>query len=308
VVAGDLVAVIDDDGWLRGLDRATGAERWAIAVEPDQHATPVIREGVVYAADGVSLHAVEAATGTELWTEFGGMAGEPLVDGTTLVLLTLERGAVAVDVGGARALELWSYLPEEIAFGAGTLLTPASSGGLVYLVAPALRGGPGSVYAVDASTGTEAWRRDDLGAVTAPVVADGRLIVGTRDDLVVALAAETGDTLWSADAGSRPTSPAALSGDRVLVGTDDGELLALGADGSEAFRFTTDDVISTAPSVAGDTVVVASEDGFVYALDVATSDMRWQFDLGREVRGAPSVVDGVVFVAGPGVVAIGGQE
>jgi outer membrane protein assembly factor BamB len=301
----DLLAVVTDDGWLLALDPGTGEERWRAPIEVDRGATPVIDGGLVYAADG-GLAAFDAATGQLRWRIDGVATSDPLLAGG-LVLASSPNGLFAIDVGGARGLEAWRYTPEALADGFADLTRPALDGGRAFVVLPALRGGAGTVWALDATSGDVLWQRDDLEAVTAPTAAGGVVVVGTRGDGLVSLDGATGATRSEVDLGSRPVSPPSTDSERWYVGTDDGVLVAIDRDGEVRWVFGTGDELAAQPSVAGDTVVIASYDGFVYGVDRITGGERWRFETGRETEGAPSVMDGVATVAaGPEVVAIEG--
>jgi outer membrane protein assembly factor BamB len=303
-LAADLLAVTTDEGWLLALDPATGQERWRAPIEPGGAATPAIDADVVHVVDG-GLADFDVATGELLWRMDGIATTDPLLTGHTL-LASGPNGLVAIDVGGARGLEAWRFLPDA-ASEMGELSRPARVDGAVVVVSPAIRGGPGTVWALDLATGGQVWQRDDLEAVTSPTATGGVVVVGTRHDTIAWLDAGSGETLLEVDIGGRAASAASTDGDTWYVGTDDGELVAVDHDGAVRWVFATDDSIAAQPSIAGDTIVAASYDGFVYALDRTSGEERWRFETGREMKGAPSVADGVVIVAaGSEIIAIEG--
>jgi outer membrane protein assembly factor BamB len=312
VVAGDLLAVIDSSSQLVGLDPATGARRWAAPIVPDLVTlTPVIDHGMVYAPEGPILHAVDGASGSELWQFYTSMIFGPIIDDGVLIS-NLYEGVAAVDVRAGQPIDLWRLEPDYDALqqGAGYPLTIAVADDQVYLVAPiqpSIDFAIGRVQAFDETNGQERWRRDDLKAFTAPAASGGLVIVGTSSNTLVALAAGTGETLWTGDLGVRPASSAAIGPNRVIVGAEDGSVVAFDRDGAEMWRFAADSTIVAPPAIAGDTLVVASRDGVVYALDTASGAERWRFETGGTIEDPPSVVDGLVFVSsGEDVVAIGG--
>ncbi len=105
----------------------------------------------------------------------GGAYTSPVVAHDTMYLAG-ERGLVALDLA-AREL-LWTF-PAGSAFRS----SPALSGDTLYL-----GNNDGSVYAVDAATGTERWRVRTGGQVTgSPAVVDGVLYVGSHDGNVYAI-------------------------------------------------------------------------------------------------------------------------
>ncbi len=300
----DLIAVTTDEGWLLALDPVTGHERWRTAIEPGGAATPLIDGDVVHVVDG-GVGAFDAATGELLWRMDGVASTDPLLAGHTL-LASGPSGLVAIDVGGARGLESWRFQPHATGT-VGDLSRPTLVDGVVTLVSPATRGGPGNVWALDLTTGSPVWQRDDLAAVTSSTATGGVAAVGTRRDTIAWLDAASGETLSEADIGGRAASAPSTDGDTWYVGTDEGDLVAVDRDGAVRWTFTTDDSIVAQPSIAGDMVVVASYDGFVYGLERSSGAERWRFETGREMKDAPSVVDAVVIVAaGSELIAIQG--
>jgi outer membrane protein assembly factor BamB len=124
----------------------------------------------------------------------------------------------------------WSY---------GIVATPALAAGR--LIVPTMTG---DVVAVNASSGSEAWRfsggasmiRPSAGAgsgaaafAVAPVVTNDIVWVGGADGRLSALDLESGDELWTMDFGVPIMSAPVPSGDLLFVGTFDGTLHALRA-------------------------------------------------------------------------------
>lgn len=121
------------------------------------------------------------------------------------------------------------------------------------------------------------WRVETGAALSAPVLAGGRLFVGGDDGTVRAYDARTGDADWEQSVGGPAGTPWVLDG-RLYVPTD-GELVALAAgDGTEAWRVPT-------PGRAG--VVVAAHGVYwldesgpaVVALAHADGSERWRTDI-----------------------------
>ena len=50
------------------------------------------------------------------------------------------------------------------------------------------------------------------------------------------------------------------------------------------------------PTAVAGVVYVGSHDDWVYALDAATSELRWRYQTGDEIRSSPTVSDGIVYV------------
>jgi outer membrane protein assembly factor BamB len=272
----------------------------------------VVAGAVVYALDGVTLHALDASSGTELWDlDVGSSGGSPALFGGDL-LVTGPTSLIAVDVSGGRGFVDWTFTEPDQTDGGRLFLEAAADDGTVLTVEPVdrLTEGSGALVALDAVSGEERWRVTDVDgeAVAVPVaVADGVAYAGGKEGSLWALDASTGEVTWTTDTGAEVTSAPAVAGGLVIVGNDDGDVVAFDAvAGVERWRFTTDDVVAAAPSVSGDTVIVSSYDGHTYGLDLATGEELWDIKTGRETDGAPSIVDGDVYLtAGQDVIAYG---
>jgi outer membrane protein assembly factor BamB len=140
----------------------------------------------------------------------------------------------------------------------------------------------GNVYAVDAESGREIWRRITRGPVpSTPAVAAGMVYFVSYDGNFYALNAETGALKWKfATGGERRFEAKGLHGMQPKNQTI-----------ADPF-----DIYLSSPVVTEGMVYFGSGDGYLYALDAATGDLRWQFKTGDVVHASPAYVNGVVFV------------
>jgi outer membrane protein assembly factor BamB len=120
-----------------------------------------------------------------------------------------------------------------------------------------------------------------IGGNVQPVVADGRVFVGTLDGMVVALDAGTGAERWRAHTGDAILGTAAIAGEMVIVGSQDGLVHAYdAATGIERWSYATNGGIWAAPLVVEGVVAIGSRDGLFYALDAGTGALDWSFPAG----------------------------
>ncbi|WP_254831363.1 PQQ-binding-like beta-propeller repeat protein [Haloglomus salinum] len=182
--------------------------------------------------------------------------------------------------------------------------SPAAVDGTVYVGVIG-----GSLYAVDATTGSQQWSfssRHGVTATSAPVVADGTVYVGTRDRHLFAVDAASGTEEWRFETDNWATSTPAVAGDTVYIGTRSGTLYAVDADrGTERWRFTSDRRKYSWPTVAGDTVYYGG-DGILWALDATTGTERWRFTHETAVRSPTAAVTNgeAVYTGGNGGVPL----
>ncbi|MBK8727203.1 MAG: PQQ-binding-like beta-propeller repeat protein [Holophagaceae bacterium] len=187
------------------------------------------------------------------------------------------------------------------------------------------RGGPAhtGVYASAAPDfATTAWTFQTGGRIVAsPVVSEGVVYVGSRDQALYALDAKSGALKWKFPTGGPVNASPAVADGLVVVGSVDGSIYAVDArSGKAAWTFKTGgerrfsapgihgatprtevmpdpfDVFLSSPAIAGGVVFVGSGDHRVYALELATGALKWSFETGNVVHASPAVADGVVYV------------
>src|SRR6185295_341062 len=111
-VTADLVVVGCRDGFLYGVERATGKQRWTIDHQVSWVVgSPAIAgdRAIVGSSDGHFVHAVELSTGKELWrtrTESNALSS-PAVAGDVVVLGEFYGNVLGLDVATGR--ELWRF-------------------------------------------------------------------------------------------------------------------------------------------------------------------------------------------------------
>ena len=136
---------------------------------------------------------------------------------------------------------------------------------------------------------------------TSPVVADGRVFVGTDEAFsggnIYCLDALTGDFIWSYATGDVVWPSPAVADGKVYVGSDDGKLYCLRAsDKYKEWEFTAGGWIESSPTVADGKVYVGSGDGKVYCLRTSDGHKEWEFTTGGAVVSSPAVAYGMVYV------------
>jgi outer membrane protein assembly factor BamB len=248
------IFVVNFDGLLRSFDAATGQPGWSKQL-PGQYAfsaPPTAVDGIVYvggAGVGGTVYAIDQSNGDVLWTAAvaNGDKSSPAVSGDG-VFVSYPCQVYKFDP--LTGSSLWHY-SGGCSGGGGK--TPAYANGLLYVrdstkrqVFDATTGsevgtfaaGPipafsaqtgffqnnGILQSIDLATSSVQWSfTGDGGLVSAPIVIDDAVIVGSSSGAVYAVDAATGLQLWSGNAGSPIAGPDEQNVSRPLTGLGAGE-------------------------------------------------------------------------------------
>ncbi|HUN05868.1 MAG TPA: PQQ-binding-like beta-propeller repeat protein [Aggregatilineales bacterium] len=111
-----------------------------------------------------------------------------------------------------------------------------------------------------------------------PIVAEGKVYVGTMNNKFYAIDSLTGDSRWEFTAGGPILHTAAYNSSIVVFGSMDGNIYALNAsNGSLRWKYQTGAGVNAAPIIARGLVLVGSRDGRFYALDLSAGTLRWNY-------------------------------
>jgi len=233
-VANDVVFIGSTDGRLYALDAVGGAELWRFDGGSSVNSTAAVAGGLVFYVDRAGvLRALDRTDGSLRW-ELRTGEQKPLPWGN----------------------EGWDYYTS----------SPAVVDGIVLFGSR-----DGSLYAVDAESGSELWRYATEGQIwSSPAAADGTVFVGGADGSLHAVDLATGESRWRYDTEGRSLASAEFGFDRRTI--------------------------QSSPAVGDGRVFFGSRDGFVYAVDAQTGALAWSFD--QEVSWcitSPAVDGGVVY-------------
>ena len=318
---------------------------------------PVVADGDAIVVGRSTVDAVDVTDGTVAWSaprSLGPSSPAAVVDGT--VLFVEGGGDESVSASNSATPAPSPSVTPSTTTSQGR--SPTSSG---VAASPSPVTATSTLVAIDGSAQDRLWTvaLSDV-SHTGVVLAGNLAIVGADDGTVTAVDATTGKQAWSVDVGDHVLAPMAADADLVYVcvrpetnGT--AQLVALEvSDGSEAWRYqptgsvvdlgapavATDGGISTVylvssdaalraigpngtqqwaaalytatsgspPAVSSDTVYVSDQSGMVYAFDRSTGGERWRFATNHGAVGAPVVTptavlqptsDGVVTALAP---------
>jgi len=246
---------------LFALDATTGREEWRLSTRFAGSSSPVVAQGVVYAATQEGhVYAVDARTGEERWhvQAEGLIFASPAVSDNRVFAGTDDGHlyAIAADTGR----RLWDF-----AVGGEIYASASVVDSTVYVSSTARK-----LHAIDVSTGEERWQAE-VGGDASPAVVNGVVFVGGTDGGLHALDAATGHARWLFPTGHPIEVGPAVVDDTIYVGSGPTLYAVDIARGSSRWAYPIDDTISAAPAVLNGTIYIGSHDGFLYAIDGGTS-------------------------------------
>ena len=261
------------------------------------YSSPVTANGVVYINVEGGLFALNATTGSTIWSYKNYyVAASPAV-ANGVVYISNENGLYAFNATNGAAL--WSYSTEW-----GAESSPTIADGIVYFGTR----GPGNIlstrfYALNATNGVSLWNWTSIPDInSAPAVYEGivYLYIGSYEGKLHAINASTGTEVWYTKVGNA-AGPAIAKG-IVYEGLGNGTFLALNATNGEKIwgsSNVTNSAWVNCPAIANDTLYMGANDGNIYALNASTGAKLWNYT--TETRWGVSGASDAPAVAGDAV-------
>jgi eukaryotic-like serine/threonine-protein kinase len=165
----------------------------------------------------------------------------------------------------------------------------------------------GSVYWLDAETGSVTWRIDltDNGIVdSSPVVSAGGVVfIGAYPGNLYALSNVSSTPVWNHTFGQPVASSPALDENSqiVVVGCYDGTVYAVDSvNGVLQWKYVTSAGVVSSPTidVQRALVLVGSFDMFLYALNESTGALVWKFNASNSISSSPALSGGGMVIFG----------
>lgn len=135
---------------------------------------------------------------------------------------------------------------------------------------------------------------------TSPVVADGKVFIGTSGGKFYALDATSGGIIWTFDAGSPVSSSPAFQNGVVFFGTENpGNIYALDAStGLPIWQYQvgTTAALPSSPGVIDNKVIMGTSDGKLLCLNESEGQLLWNTQLGAGPLSSPAIQNGTIFI------------
>ncbi len=221
-VAGGKVYMPGEGGEFYALDASTGELSWSFSVSLGAESPATVVDGVVYLTAVTTAHALDEATGAEIWSYDTEMY--PARDFTATVVdgvYYFSPNDILYALDAATGQPIWSYEASEL-----INIRPLVADGMVYTSSE-----DGQFYALNAATGDLVWSREGTDSrLASPSVTDGVLYAESSDGNLRAINAATGEELWKFQKGYFDGVPSYTVSDGVLyVGALDGSVYAFPA-------------------------------------------------------------------------------
>ena len=131
---------------------------------------------------------------------------------------------------------------------------------------------------------------EGLMAGIQPIVADGKVFVGTMAGTLHAMDGATGEDVWAFETPRAILHTCAAAGNKVFFGNAEGKVYAVDvADGKLAWSVQTGAAVWNSPVVHEGLVVIGSRDGKVYAIDAESGRIKWAAQTGGPLLSSPAV-------------------
>ncbi|SEW25091.1 outer membrane protein assembly factor BamB family protein [Natrinema salifodinae] len=296
-----------DDGTITAVDTATGERQWRTDLPADLTAAGLaFSDGRLYVGHAAGLVAFDAETGTEIWsheTDSAVVGCPAIADGRDRDRSSFDRRNEHAPGSGPD--------PDPDPNPIDGHREPTRLGGAIsardrdadhnWTSERVFVGTDyGSVRALDAETGAEAWSAPIDGTIQGgPTVADGRVYVAA-DGTVLSLNAASGQAWFTYEnqAGFTTAPTVLAAADATFVGAADGYLhvtdTTVGRRKLRGWLFSRkgvelDGPVRSCPVVAGDVLCVGDASGSLYGIAATDPEPLWHFALGDAISGAPAV-------------------
>jgi outer membrane protein assembly factor BamB len=282
----------DESGTLSAIRIATGGLAWSAAIGAAVESSPAVDRAaglVVVGSDDGSIRAYNERSGKLAWriNTSGPVKSSPLIY-KGAVYIGSENGklyAISEKSGKVR----WTATLAGPADGSPAL-DPGTS-----TVVIGDRSGAVTAFRAGATSVSRRWRIRTSAVLNSPVIANGRVFVGSSGGVVRALSETSGKTEWSKVFATSVTGQMAYQAGHLYIGTSGGRLTALhGGTGSLMWS----DVLAgpvTGVSVTNGMLFTESSNGTVTGLRIG-GEVVWLAKTGTALAGSPAIMDDGVFV------------
>ncbi len=256
---------------------------------------PIVVGGVVYHLGIGSLFALEAGTGSEIWSYAVGPHDDPPTYHEGRLYLASDS---VYCIDAATGDRVWAVLAGDVNGG-----TPCIASGIIACATGSFISYKTEVFGLTLADGNVVWQREITGVIGNCIGEwNGTFYIGTYQGQLSALDAMTGNVIWShtiTEGGYWDTSPTIVDG-KIYIGGVDGSVHRFDAlTGALEWETSLGSIpVEPTPAVFGDWIICGSigTPGCLAALDMENGSIQWS--ILSSIHGSPAVADSIVFWGG----------
>ena len=284
----------DHGGTLSAVNLVTGGLAWSAAVGGSVDSSPAVDQAaglVVVGSSNDKVSAYKERSGAVAWSTGtgGAVTSSPLIYRRVVYVGSDDHKLYAIDemTGKVR----WTRtLPGAV--DGSPAFDPATSTIVV-------GDGTGTVTAFRAGRSpSRRWQVTTGGAVdNSPVIAQGRVFIGSANGVVYSFSESTGTLRWSKRVGTSVTGSMAFQAGHLYVGAADDSLTALRTSSGSVMWSEPLAGPITGVSVTDGMLFTESSNGTISGLRIG-GEVVWLARTGAGLSGSPAIMDNAVFVGG----------
>lgn len=280
------------------INLSNGLEKWRFPNEADNkitfYAQPTLtQDGQLLAGSyNTVLYSLNPDTGQENWQFTNAIdryIGGQLAVGKTIYAPNADGILYSLNL---QEIVQWTFETEDAQWA-----RPISDTDCTCIYIPSM---DHRLYSIDAQSGEENWRTEDLGGSIVGTPAfdpEGVLYVGTFANEMLAIDAQNGQVLWRKETNDWVWGGPAFVDGRLYFGDFSGTFYALdAAKGQVLWEFESDDRITDTPLVTEDTIYFVTEAGSLYAL-FPDGSVRWNKTIGGKLYPSPVNAGDLILIA-----------
>jgi outer membrane protein assembly factor BamB len=155
----------------------------------------------------------------------------------------------------------------------------------------------GRMYCLNAITGEKIWDYKTGSSTGSAAISNGNIYFGSYDDYVHCLNADLGTKIWEFETGDNILSSPVVFNNRVYIGSFDGRLYCLDAsNGEKIWEYLTGDIVVSSPAIYANNVCFGSADGVVYCLNAENGSVTWTYTTSSYIESSPAVNAGKIYI------------
>ena len=275
---------------------------WRFETGGEIKSSPVVYRNVVYIGSGDGrVYAIDAASGTSIWTEDVGSPVEapPLYHDYSLYVGTVDGALYSLDASDGAVR--WTYETDGRIAGSANVFTrdvPGNDGRIGLLVGSY----DNKLHAVDADSGVQLWTYESGYFINgSAAIAGENAIFGGCDAILHVVSLSDGTGVAEVDTGAYIAGSPAFRDGIAFIANYANKLLAVDLESASIlWEYENDDpagAFYSSPATDGELVVVGGRDGRLFCVEAGSGEVLWTFTAAAEIDSSPVIAGNRVVTA-----------